>query len=134
MYDTNATSELTRSRSDKVLFPRRSEPIDIDDDEFEDASPSRAASLPKSPELFQKRSALPEFATETKFEWKDLNVFVGSEDDEFQILHNSSGCIESGQLLAVMGGTHDCHRNLTLTFRVTLSQARARENRRCSTR
>jgi len=100
--------------SDKVRFPRRSEPVDDPfADEFAEAAPisPKAKPKPKLPtantEAFLKRniSALPEFATESKFEWKDLNVFVGSDDDQFQILHNSSGCIESGQLLAVMGGS-----------------------------
>eukprot|EP01084_Bolivina_argentea_P032701 60542_1 len=54
--------------------------------------------------LERHKSALPECAKNSKFEWKELNVFVGDIDGK-QILFDSNGCIESGQLLAVMGGS-----------------------------
>eukprot|EP01084_Bolivina_argentea_P030262 56104_1 len=54
---------------------------------------------------FEKhKSALPQCAKNLKFEWKDLNVFVGDGYGK-QILFDSNGCVESGQLLAVMGGS-----------------------------
>ena len=56
--------------------------------------------------LERHQSALPDFCESIKFEWKDLNVFVGDEKKGTQILFNSNGCIESGQLLAVMGGMY----------------------------
>eukprot|EP01083_Nonionella_stella_P065282 170916_1 len=55
----------------------------------------------------RRRSAMPSFAIQCKFEWQDLNVYVGNDmsGNRKQILHNFHGSIESGQLLAVMGGS-----------------------------
>eukprot|EP01084_Bolivina_argentea_P204188 348661_1 len=50
-----------------------------------------------------KKSALPDFTKNSKFEWKNLNVFIGTDTNNTQILHNINGSIKSGQLLAVMG-------------------------------
>eukprot|EP01083_Nonionella_stella_P018385 51240_1 len=52
-----------------------------------------------------RKSALPAFAQQCTFEWKDLNVFVGDDKSGKRILHDFNGSIQSGELLAVMGGS-----------------------------
>ena len=55
--------------------------------------------------IFRKqRSALPSFASNCRFEWHNLNVFVGDKRNKKQILFDFNGSVESGELLAVMGG------------------------------
>jgi len=49
------------------------------------------------------RSALPSQAKSCRFEWHNVNVYVGGARK--QILNNFNGIVQSGQLLAVMGGS-----------------------------
>ena len=62
---------------------------------------------PISPSMNQIRrpSALPTPAGHGHFKWQHINVFVGDKTDDIQILHNLTGEISSGQLMAVMGGS-----------------------------
>lgn len=55
--------------------------------------------------LLRGRSALPTAAAESSFEWRGINVYVGSGKNRKQILHDFNGSIKSGELLALMGGT-----------------------------
>ena len=54
--------------------------------------------------LLRHQSALPSPSKGCKFEWHNLNVYVGNDTNRKQILFNMHGVIESGELLAVMGG------------------------------
>ena len=54
--------------------------------------------------LLRNRSALPTAAAESQFEWRGVNVYVGSGRNRKQILHDFNGSIKSGELLALMGG------------------------------
>ena len=54
--------------------------------------------------LFRNNSALPSPAESCKFEWHNLNVYIGNDKNRKQILFNMHGVINSGELLAVLGG------------------------------
>merc|ERR1719242_2388550 len=55
--------------------------------------------------MLRRPSALPEAAQSGKLQWRNINIYVGDKHDGRQILHNFTGEIASGQLLAVMGGS-----------------------------
>ena len=66
---------------------------------------------PKSPnrgmtnKMMYRPSALPEAARSGKLQWRNISIFVGDKSEGKQILHDFTGEISSGQLLAVMGGS-----------------------------
>ena len=51
----------------------------------------------------KRRSDMPSMAEHTVFAWNDVNVHVGRGNKQKQILHDLSGCIVSGELMAIMG-------------------------------
>ena len=53
----------------------------------------------------QNRCNLPSVGEHIVFEWRDLNAFVADHHDRKQILFNANGRMQSGELLAVMGGS-----------------------------
>ena len=55
--------------------------------------------------MIRQTSALPEAAQSGTFQWRNISIFVGDKSDGNQILHDFTGEILSGQLLAVMGGS-----------------------------
>ena len=55
--------------------------------------------------LTRQNSALPDAAAQSLFEWRGISVYVGTGKKRKQILHDFNGSIQSGKLLAVMGGT-----------------------------
>ena len=55
--------------------------------------------------MLHRPSLLPAAAESGKLQWRNINIFVGDKDDENQILHDISGEILSGELLALMGGS-----------------------------
>ena len=55
--------------------------------------------------MLRRPSALPDAAESGKLQWRNINIFVGNKDDGNQILHDISGEILSGELLALMGGS-----------------------------
>lgn len=55
--------------------------------------------------MMKRPSALPAMAQSGTLQWRNINIFVGDKSDGKQILFDFSGEIESGQLLAVMGGS-----------------------------
>ena len=68
---------------------------------------SAPSSVPRgsTTRMLQRPSALPEAAQSGKFQWRNINVFVGNQSDGKQILHDISGEMLSGELLALMGGS-----------------------------
>ena len=58
-------------------------------------------------DMMRRVSALPSKAEDGQLQWRNVNIFVGdkSEGKQNQILHDFTGQIKSGELLAVMGGS-----------------------------
>ena len=69
------------------------------------ATPSSIGDKGESIRVLKRPSALPQAAENGKLQWRNINVFVGNKSDGKQILHDISGQILSGELLALMGGS-----------------------------